>query len=47
VQQVIDARVFGGIHFRFAGDTAAVMGRQVASYVEATQLQPRRCPRQH
>jgi hypothetical protein len=46
VQQVIDARVFGGIHFRFAGDTAAVMGRQVAAYVYATQLQPRRCPGQ-
>jgi PAP2 superfamily len=38
VAQVIDARVFGGIHFRFAGNTAAAMGRSVAAYVEATQL---------
>jgi len=42
VAQVIDARVFGGIHFRFAGDVAATMGRQVAAYVEETQMQRRR-----
>jgi hypothetical protein len=39
VAQVIDARVFGGIHFRFAGDVAATMGRQVAAYAEETQMQ--------
>jgi hypothetical protein len=42
VTQVIDARVFGGIHFRFAGEVAAAMGRQVAAYVEETQMQRRR-----
>jgi hypothetical protein len=42
VAQVIDARVLGGIHFRFAGDVAAAMGRQVAAYIEATHMQPRR-----
>jgi hypothetical protein len=38
VAQVIDARVYGGIHFRFAGQVATKMGRQVAGYLEATQL---------
>jgi PAP2 superfamily len=38
VAQVIDARVFGGIHFRFACDVAAAMGRQVATVVETTQM---------
>ena len=42
VAQVIDARVYGGIHFRFAGRIAASMGRQVAGYVHATQLRPSR-----
>lgn len=42
VAQVIDARVFGGIHFRFAGEVAAAMGRQVAAHVEATHMQRRR-----
>ena len=40
VQQVIDARVYGGIHFRFAGQAAAVMGDQVANWVRATELRP-------
>jgi hypothetical protein len=38
VAQVIDARVYGGIHFRFAGQVATTMGQQVAGYLEATQL---------
>jgi len=38
VAQVIDARVYAGIHFRFACNTAAAMGREVATYVEATQM---------
>jgi hypothetical protein len=42
VAQVIDARIFAGIHFRFAGNTAAVMGRQVAAHVEVTTLTPPR-----
>ena len=36
VQQVEDARVFGGIHFRFATVVGARMGTQVAGYVLAT-----------
>lgn len=38
VAQVEDARVWGGIHFRFACETAADMGAAVANYVERTQL---------
>jgi hypothetical protein len=41
VAQVSDARVYGGIHFRFAGDAAVTMGRKVAALVEATQMRPR------
>jgi hypothetical protein len=40
VAQVEDARVFGGIHFRFAVRTAARMGGVVADYVERTVARP-------
>jgi hypothetical protein len=42
VAQVTDARIYAGIHFRFACHTATVMGRQVADYVQATTLTPSR-----
>ncbi|WP_433223026.1 vanadium-dependent haloperoxidase [Dactylosporangium sp. CS-047395] len=35
VAQTSDARVFGGIHFRFACEAATEMGRRVAAHVEA------------
>jgi len=38
--QVENARVWGGIHFRFACVTAADMGAAVADYVNRTQLVP-------
>ena len=38
VEQVENARVWGGIHFRFATLAAAGMGAEVADYVIATQL---------
>ncbi|MFI5908278.1 vanadium-dependent haloperoxidase [Dactylosporangium sp. NPDC051541] len=38
VAQTSDARVFGGIHFRFACDAATGMGRAVAAHVTATTL---------
>lgn len=41
VAQVIEARVFGGIHFGFAGQTAAAVGRDIAAHVETTQMQRR------
>jgi hypothetical protein len=40
VRQVEDARVFGGIHFRFSTTVAARMGRQVAAYVLDTVMRP-------
>ena len=33
VQEVIDARVYSGIHFRTADVTGASLGRQVARFV--------------
>jgi hypothetical protein len=33
VQEVIDARVYSGIHFRNSDDVGARMGRQVAQFV--------------
>jgi hypothetical protein len=41
IQQVQDARVFGGIHFRFATATGARMGAQVACYVLDTLMTQR------
>ncbi len=33
VQEVVDARVFSGIHFRTADEAGARLGRQVARFV--------------
>jgi hypothetical protein len=41
VRQVIDARVFGGIHFRFAGKAAVAVGAQIAQWTVETQMTPR------
>jgi hypothetical protein len=35
-EDVADARVFGGMHFRFSCDTAIQMGREIASLVDNT-----------
>jgi hypothetical protein len=40
VEQVQDARVWGGIHFRFSTQTGALMGAEVAQYVMRTRLRP-------
>jgi hypothetical protein len=40
VQQVEDARVYAGFHFRFSCTDAAALGAQVASYVTTTLMQP-------
>lgn len=40
VNDVDDARVFGGIHFRFDQDAGDVLGREVATYVVKNNLQP-------
>jgi hypothetical protein len=39
-----DARVFGGVHFRFDQEAAASQGRRVGNYVLKHQLRPRRSP---
>ena len=40
INDVDDARVFGGIHFRFDQDAGDVLGRDVATYVVKNNLQP-------
>jgi hypothetical protein len=42
VEEVIDARVYSGIHFRTADEVGARMGRQVARFVSTHALRP--CP---
>jgi PAP2 superfamily len=39
-EQVQDARIWGGIHFRFSTQAGAHMGAEVAQYVERTRLRP-------
>jgi len=43
VDEVIDARVYSGIHFRTADEVGARLGRQVAHFVSTHAL--RRCPK--
>jgi hypothetical protein len=43
IDEVIDARVYSGIHFRTADEVGSRQGRQVASFVWTHALQP--CPR--
>ena len=40
VQQVEDARIYAGFHFRFSCADAATLGAQVARYVTSTLMQP-------
>jgi hypothetical protein len=40
VQQVEDARIYAGFHFRFSCTDAATLGAQVAQYVTSTLMQP-------
>jgi hypothetical protein len=42
VDEVIDARVYSGIHFRTADEVGARLGRQVARFVVTHALRPRR-----
>lgn len=45
VQEVIDARIYSGIHFRNSDEVGARMGRQVAQFVSKHAL--RRCAHSH
>jgi PAP2 superfamily len=40
VQEVEDARIYAGFHFRFSCTDAATLGAQVARYVTSTLMQP-------
>ena len=42
VQQVENARIYAGFHFRFSCADAAALGAQVANYITATVMQPLR-----
>jgi membrane-associated phospholipid phosphatase len=42
VNEVIDARIYSGIHFRTAGEVGARLGERVAEEVVARALRPRR-----
>jgi hypothetical protein len=42
VQEVIDARVYSGFHFRTADEVGARLGRQVAQFVATHALRPRK-----
>jgi hypothetical protein len=43
VDEVIDARVYSGIHFRGSDEVGARLGRQIARFVSTHAL--RRCPK--
>jgi hypothetical protein len=42
IEEVIDARIFSGIHYRSSDEDGARVGRDVARYVLGRQLQPRK-----
>jgi hypothetical protein len=42
VKEVIDARVYDGVHYRTSGEAGAQMGQRLGEYVFATSLKPLR-----
>ena len=42
VQEVINARIYDGVHYRTSGEAGAAMGRQIGEYTVANYLQPLR-----
>jgi hypothetical protein len=42
IEEVMDARVFGGMHYRFSNEDGARLGRQIAQYVVSHSLRPRK-----
>lgn len=40
VAEVIDARVYDGVHYRASGEVGAAMGRQIGEYTVQTHLRP-------
>jgi hypothetical protein len=42
LEEVVDARVWGGIHFRTADEQGATMGKQIAQWIKTRYFEPRR-----
>ena len=40
VAEVVNGRIYEGVHYRMSGEVGAEMGRQLGEYVVATQLRP-------
>jgi hypothetical protein len=40
LDEVVNARIFGGIHFRFADEDARVIGTKIGNYVSTNAFQP-------
>lgn len=40
VAEVVDARVFDGVHYRTSGEAGAEMGRQIGAYIARNRLRP-------
>ena len=40
MKEVVDARVWGGIHFRYADQQGAMMGKKVAFWLQKHYFQP-------
>lgn len=40
VAEVVNGRIYEGVHYRMSGEVGAEMGRQLCEYVVATQLRP-------
>ena len=40
IDQVIDARIWGGMHYRSSGETGARLGKQVARWIAEHEFQP-------
>jgi hypothetical protein len=42
VREIVNARVYGGMHYRGSGEHGAQLGKKVADWIDATALRPRR-----
>jgi hypothetical protein len=42
VEEVIEARIYGGIHYRTSNEEGAVMGYRIARSIMLRSLRPRR-----
>ena len=40
VQEVINARIYDGVHYRTSGEAGAAMGKQIGEYTVANYMQP-------